>query len=668
MSALVVFAILGIGTGALYGALAVGSIIVYRAGGVINFALGAMAMFPAVVYAELRTSGDLLLPLILVPDRIDIGGPMPFVPAALIGLATGLVIAAVAHRLIFRPLRDHPPVTLIVATIGLTVVLQGLAVRSFGPASVRTPKILPQQVVMIFGRTVPTDRLWLLAIVVVLVGGLSLLYRHSRFGLATRAAALNEKGATLLGFHTGRLGAFNWFIAAVLVGSVGILSTSISGVDPFNYSFFVVPGLSAALAARLSSFPIAMATGVAIGGFEAVTVHLVAQRWVPAFFRGGFSSLGPFLVIVVALVVVGRTLPNRGSILELRQVKVQTSRARPQLWVGATGVAAAAVWFGDATVRLATIQTMFVAVLLLSMVILTGLIGQVSLAQLAFAGFSAFVLSKLDALPFPLAPLVAVGVTVMVGLLVSVPAIRIRGVQLAIVTFAAAFVVEQVLFRSPTFVGTGGLADIAEPRLFGLDLGIIGDGRFPQRSFGLLTLALLLGCAGLTAAVARGPVGRRFLAVRINERAAAAAGINVPRTKLLASALSSGVAAVAGVIFAYKSVSFTGAGLEASQGLEFFALAYVGGIGSVTGAVIGGLLAPSGLFIVAIASAEPSINQFLLTGLALVVVAVRIPGGLAGLFHLQPHVLTVQTDSDSRAAGPHPYNLLTNYPERNIES
>jgi ABC-type branched-subunit amino acid transport system permease subunit len=136
----------------------------------------------------------------------------------------------------------------------------------------------------------------------------------------------------------------------------------------------------------------------------------------------------------------------------------------------------------------------------------------------------------------------------------------------------------------------------------------------------------------MVANIRRSSLGRRFLAVRINERAAAAAGINVARTKLLGAALASFLAAVAGVMFAYKSGgSFNGGGLEAQTGLEALALGYLGGVGYVSGAVIGGLLAPSGLAIALITGGTPSTNLFLATGVGLILVTVLLPGGVASL-------------------------------------
>ncbi|MEM9748035.1 MAG: ABC transporter permease [Actinomycetota bacterium] len=632
MSTVVVFALLGVGTGALYGALAAGIIVAYRGSGVVNFAVGAMAMFTAIVFAELRTSGDLLLPVVLIPDRWSLGDPMPTVPAALLALAVGTALSASIYRFVIRPMRFSPKVTMVVATVGITIVLQALAVRSFGSQAVRTPSLLPRGTIEVLGSTVPVDRFYVVGIVLLIAVVARFVETKTIFGLATRAAFLNEKGAILLGFDPNRLGLLNWLIGSTIGSVVGILATSLGGINPFSFSLFVVPALGAALAGRLTSIPIAVVAGIAIGAFEAIAVHIVARRWVPDFFLGGITQLVPFTVIVLAIALLGRTLPDRSVLVEQANTTAVRDRFRPALWWPVIGLAMFGVLSSDATIRFATLQSAFVLVLVSSIVVLTGFAGQVSLAQLSFAGFSAFMLSRLDsALPFPLAPAAAVALTVVVGTLLGLPALRVRGVQFAVVTFAIAVVFDELLFRSPSFVGTTGIATVKSPTLFGIDLGIAGTDPFPSRRFGVLVVItvtiVMLGVHVLRS----GPIGRRFAAVRANERAAAAGGISVTRTKLLAAALSSGLAGIAGVIFAYKAQTLTGAGLDAQEGLELLALAYLGGIGSLAGAVIAAALAPSGVVAVVIFGGGSSITQFLLTGLGLIVVAVALPDGLAGI-------------------------------------
>lgn len=660
------YALLGIGTGAMYASFSLSLIVTYRGSGVVNFAIGAMAMFPAMTFVELRATGDLVLPVIVAPHRVGLGGPLGTIPAAATAVAAGLVLAAVTYALVIRPLRTAPPVTRLVATVGLALTLQAIAVKNFGNTTLRVAGVLPDDVVNLFGRAYPIDRVWLLVTACVLAFAVQVTYRRTRFGLATRGAFLNEKGAILLGLEPARIGLYNWMVASALASIVGIVGSSLGGVSPFSFSLFVIPALGAALAAQLRSVPVAVVTAVGIGCFESLAVHIVAQRQVPKFFLGGISSLVPFVAIIGALFLAGTSLPTRSALAERAQVVVEIGRPRWIIWFVTIGASAMALSSSDATVRFAMLQTTFIVTLLLSVVVLTGFVGQVSLAQLSFAGFSAFMLSRFDdAVPFPLGPLAAVIVTTAVGTIVSVPALRVRGVQFAIVTFSVAVVFDDVLFRSPTFVGRGGMAEIRRPRLFGIDLGITGSGQFPQQRFGYVLLTLAVMSAGIVVGVRRGPLGRRFLAVRANERSAAAAGINVARTKVLGAAIASFIAGIAGVMFAYKATTFNGGGLEAQDGLELVALGYLGGIGSITGAVIGGVLAPSGIFVVAILGGGSSINQFLITGLGLVLVAVRFPAGIAGLagaWRTSRRTIVPDDDAvsiDQRAGDPDGYGRAT---------
>ncbi len=633
MAAWLLFPLLGLAAGAVYAAIAIGVILVYRGSGVVNLAAGAMAMFPAVVFVRLQTTGELVLPIVGLPGRIGLGDPWPVLPAVVVAVAMGALIGALAYLLIFRYLRDSPPITRLVASVGLTIVLQGAAVTQVGTTTERAEPILPDRLIEVQGSVLPTDRFWLVGVVVLIGSAVAALYRFTRFGLATRAAAENAKGAILMGKSPSRLGLGNWVLAAVVASVAGILMSPISGVNPFNYSLFVVPALAAALAARLRSFAVAMAAGIAIGMFEGFAVHLVSRRQVPDFLLGGIDTVVPFLAIVIVLVVFGRSVPDRGTLLDRRFPEAPMPSRRPYVVGGLLLAAFALMTFGDASMRLAAITSMMVAIICLSFVLLTGYLGLVSLAQLTLVGFSAFMLARASSewgLPFPIAPLIALIATTALGVLISLPALRIRGIQIAIVTLAAAVAIEQLLFRNPSFVGSGGLAHVDPPEVFGVEFAITGPGPYPYRPFGYFVLILLVAAAAMVLAVRRGPIGRRMLAVRANERAAAASGVNVAGVKLQAAALSSFVAGLGGLVFAYKNVDFSWSGLEASRGLQLLALAYLGGVASVSGALIAGVLAPSGLLLVALGSPPAAGQQLVLSGIGLLLVTVRFPRGLAG--------------------------------------
>ncbi len=637
MSPFVVLALLGLGQGAMYAAMAVGLVVTYRGTGVVNLAYATMAAFPAMAYHLLVTEGKLAFPWIVVPAEIDLGGkvspPLAFLLAVLVGLLLGLL----AHLIVFRPLRDATPLTRLVASIGLTVVIQSIAVYRFGP-SVRRPRpILPDDTVKVFGKGVPIDRPLLCLAVIILTFAVWLLLARTRFGLSTRAAAESEKGAVLLGYSPDRLALANTVLAALIGAVAGILLAPIAAAGPYSYSFFVVPALAAALAGRLKYLGATVAVGIALGSFQAMVVRMKDFSWIPEMLKSGFDEGVPFLLIVVVLSLIGRSLPTRGTLTEPRQILTPAvHRVGLSVAVGAP-IAGALLLLGDRTIRFPLIISMVAAVLMLSQVVLTGYLGQISLAQLTFQGVAGFMVAKLTTemgWGIPWAPIVALAVTTVAGMLVSWPATRIRGVQLAIVTLAFAIAAQQLVFRNGWFTGPSAVATVGTPKLFGIDFGVISGSVFPRRIFGMVALAFTTLAVVLVANVRRSSTGRRMLAVRANERAAAAAGIDVARTKLLGAGFASFLAGMSGVLLAYASVVISPAGYESRFALSLLALGFFGGIGRMGGALIAGALVPGGIawaLIEKVTGNSAVELQFFLAGFGLLVATRWMPDGVAGL-------------------------------------
>lgn len=638
MSSYVVLALLGLGQGAMYAAMAVGLVVTYRGTGVVNLAYATMAAFPAMAYHLLVTEGKLALPWMVLPAEIDLGGPMNRPLAFVLAVCVGLLLGLMAHIIVFRPLRDATPLTRLVASIGLTVVIQSIGVYRFG-ALVRRPKpILPDDTVKVFGKGVPIDRPLLCVAVILIAFSVWLLLARTRFGLSTRAAAESEKGAVLLGYSPDRLALANTLLASLVGAVAGILLSPIAAAGPYSYSFFVVPALAAALAGRLKHLGATVVVAIALGSFQAMVVRMKDFRWIPEMLKSGFDEGVPFLLIVVVLSLVGRSLPTRGTLTEPRQILAPlTKRLWPSVAIGG-GVASLLMLVGDQTVRLPLITSMVAAVLMLSQVVLTGYLGQISLAQLTFQGVAGFLLAKLTfemGWGVPWAPLVAIAVTTVAGTLVSWPATRIRGVQLAIVTLAFAIAAQQLVFRNGWFTGPSAVANVGSPKLFGIDFGVMVGSSFPRRIFGFTTIAFTILAALMVANIRRSSTGRRMLAVRANERAAAAAGIDVARAKLLGAAFSSFLAGLAGVLLAYAAVVISPAGFESRFALSLLALGFLGGIGRIGGAFIAGALISGGIGWEAInwvirQDSGPEL-QFFLAGFGLLIVTRWMPDGLAGV-------------------------------------
>ena len=609
----IVFLLLGLGAGAVYAGLGLGLVLVHRVSGVVHVAHGAVAAYVAYVFVELRTVGDLVLPV----GRLRLGDDVPFVTAFVVSLLVAAGIGLVAYLLVFRPLRAAPALAGLVASVGLMATLQALIVLRFSGGR-PVPAILPADPVQVFGADVPRDRLVLAAIVVVAGVVLWAVYRFTRFGLASRAASDDVTGVALLGRSPDVLAAVNWVAASILAGAAGILVAPVTGLDPVTTTLLVVPALAAALVGRLVSFGATVAAGLALGMTQSLL--LLAQdnwSWIP---RSGVREAVPLIVIVVALAAGAGGRLARGESAG-RALPLAGRPRRVAVWAGAgTVVGVAAVLGFTGQDRMAVVTSLIGMLVCLSIVVLTGWSGQISLAQMAFAGVAGFSLSRLATevgVPFPVAPLLAAVLAAGAGLAVGLPALRARGVSLAVVTLAGAVVVEEAVFKRPTL--TGGFGGSRVPAPAGLEPS--------GAAFGLLVLAVLVVTAVGLARLRTTAAGRRLLAVRANERAAAAVGVDVAATRLGAFALSAFLAGVAGTLLGYQQgqLSFGSFGVFVS--LAYLAVAYLGGVAGIAGAVVGGLLVPSG---VAFTLLDLGRYQLLVSGLGLMVVTVLAPGGLTG--------------------------------------
>jgi len=298
-----------------------------------------------------------------------------------------------------------------------------------------------------------------------------------------------------------------------------------------------------------------------------------------------------------------------------------------------TGVGVLAMLTGDSGLRQALITSSVMAMIALSVVVLTGYVGQISLMPMALAGVAAFAMIRLSSdwgIPFPLSPVLAATIAVAVGLVAGVPAVRLRGMNLAIATLAAAVAIEELVLKWGWFTGGLGGADVPQPELFGIDLGITAAGdAFPRKAFGIVcVLSLALLCVAV-ANLRRGGTGLRWLAVRANERAAASTGVDVTRTKLGAFATSSFLAGLGGSFLAYQAQTVSVGSFAVFNSLALLAMTYLGGIASIAGALVAGLLASGGV-VTELSGGSSSETQFAVNGLMLMVIAVVYPTGVSG--------------------------------------
>jgi len=631
------YLLLGSAAGAIIAAFGLGLVITYQGSGVVNFAYGAMATWVAYVYADLR-EGSYPFPIPGLPARYDFDGDVGYRWAMLLALLTAAAMGAIVYLLVFRPLRRAPALAKVVASIGLVIVFTSLVERRFeDKTTIRVSGILPREPVSFNDTlTVPRDGLWLALIVFVIAAIVWAVSRYTRIGLVTRAAAENEKGAVLLGFSPDFLAGSSFIVASVIGGLIAILAAPMIQLGSGIYTFgFLIPALGAALLGKFRYVWPTVLTGMAIGMVQSTFTKMQGDiSWFPEY--GAREGL-PFVIIIIAMVVFGERLPDRGAETGWKLPAVPPAKVTTaSVLVPVVGAIIGLVVL-DPLWRGAIMTTVIATVLALSFVVLTGFGGQTSLAQMAFAGVAGFALSKLAMnwdIPFPIAPLLAAGLAAVFGVLVGIPALRVRGTNLAIVTLAGGVAIAEFIFKNPLFVGdasTGG-AKIPNPKLGPWDLGLVLGTKSSRPVFGifLVGVALLIGLA--VANLRRSAAGRHMLAVRSNERASSALGIDVARVKLGMFAVSSFIAGIAGCLIAYRFGSVSDASFGAVASLTALAVAYLGGITSVSGAVTAGITAAAGLAFYATGQIIGSLGTWeaLIGGVLLILTAILNPEGIAG--------------------------------------
>jgi branched-chain amino acid transport system permease protein len=638
MQNVILYGALGLGAGALIASLALGIVLVYRGSGIINVAIGAIAMLAAYFYWAFKTG--------------YFGFHLDSVPAFVLTLVCMAAFGVVIELAIFRPLRNAAPLAKLAASLGLLLVLQAGVVLVFGNSSKSAPAILPSDTITFFDRVVPKDRFILAGIVIVAAAALAALYRWTPFGLSTRAASENEVSAMLSGLSPNQLAIRNTVLACVVSGGLGVLVAPLIALDSQTLAFQVVPALAAALLAGFTSFFIACFAGLGIGVVQSLLVYWGTQSWFPTDEGGapirGLSELFVFLVIVLALFLRGASLPGRGELVEKRLPIVPRPErlTRSASIALVVGVVALIVFPYD--FRQALINSLLGIIICLSLVVIIGFVGQISVVQLALAGVAGFTMSHLTTdlggiwAEFPISLLIGAATATVVGLLVAVSALRVRGVSLAVVTLAAAVALETFGFGNARWGGGQTGSPVAKPELAGIDLSSDAsfrglDDKIPSPMFGFLVLVATILLCLLVANVRRTSLGHRMLAVRSNERAAAAAGINVRNTKLAGFGIAAFIAGMAGALYAYNFGSVSGTRFGAVTALGLIAFAYFGGITMVSGAVIAGIGATEGLLPHAFDEwfGLSGTWALLIGGFALIITLLVNPEGIAGTAYLK---------------------------------
>ncbi|MER5435944.1 ATP-binding cassette domain-containing protein [Streptomyces sp. NPDC002588] len=538
----------GLSVGSAAALTGIGLVVTYRATGVLNFAHGAIAMVCAYVLRSLV---------------VEWNWPV-WLAAAVTLLFLAPAIGVVLERFVFRPLAvlGGDPARTLMASIGVFVLLVGGAALVWGPgARDDAPEL------------VPTDPWGQTAMVLLLAAGVGLVVRWTRFGRELRAVVDDRELAVLGGIDADRVAAAGWAFGAFTAGLTGVLLAPYVRLDPYGLPLLVMEVVAVAVAARMRSLPVAVAVALGIGVAQSQLTRLHPSGWGAPLLQSVGANL-----FVVALLVAALVLPGVGT----REAPPGAVGARvrnpPGAWIVAAVLFLLPLGFAGSDLHTA-VQVPALGVILLSLVVVTGRGGQISLGQAAYAGLGALFTALLAAGRFPGLPrlpeLAAVAVAVLLvaplGLLTGRPAIRRHGLALALATFAFGVGVSRFVFDQP--YATSGLSP-------GRPAGFDDD-----RAYYVLELVLLAAALLVTRALRRGRTGRALAAMRDHERGASAAGVPVPSVKLLAFVAGAALAALGGALLGMGLRAFDAGAYDPVRSLLWFAAVAVLGADNTLGAL-----------------------------------------------------------------------------------
>ncbi len=595
--------------GAIYAIAASGLVVTYTTSGVFNFAQGAIGMIMAFLYWEVR---------------INHGWPA-WIAIVFVVLIAAPLFGAFVDWSLMRRLVATPLVVQLVVTIGLMFFLMGLAATIWDENSLAPPlpEFLADKHGIDIGDVVLTWHRFITIVVAILVAVFLrfLLYR-SRTGMAMRAVVDDRELAALNGVRPGRVSSLAWALGSSMAAIAGILLAPNVGLRVDVLTLFIVDAFAAAIIGRLRSLPWTFVGGLIIGVTQSFALNFLqwGGRW------GTASTAIPAVILFVALLALPEARLEVGRLIPKHRVPRLPDFRRAVVGMAALVLVVGLVAeFGglDPTNLRRLALALVTALIMLSLVPLTGWAGQISLAQITFVGVGAFAMAEVagDAQSWlgagnPLGLLVAAAVAVPFGVLMALPALRLQGLYLALASMAFAVMAIPLFFAQPEILGTDG-RKLATPRFFGID--------FDDPANFVVLAALAFATVGLFVVwLRRGRFGRRLLALRDSPAASATVGIDLVWTKLLVFALAAAMAGFAGGLLGTFRGTVGSTDFAMLLGIPFLLLLVVGGVGTVSGALIGGI----STVLLLVVQDEVS---FVVFGVSVLVALTRIGPGLAAL-------------------------------------
>jgi branched-subunit amino acid ABC-type transport system permease component len=670
----------GLVTGAVYALLAMGLVLIYKATRVPNFAYGAMATLVAFFHYDLVSGRDvrLHLNLLFVHLNVDSTVRLAFWLAVPVSLAFAAVLGLAIERFVIRTFARASMVTNIIVSLALAVMLSAITQQVFGADDLIVPSkqaIFPRTRAFALGSVnISWERLGVIGLVIALAAVVYVFFRFTAIGLAIRAVATDRDVSSLLGVSARQLSVVSWVFGSMMAGIAGIaLASLVVSSNPNLLLLLTIKGFAAAIVGGLVSFPIAVGAGFGIGlGEEWVRHYLVAAN--RDLFQGAPEVLTLGAVIVVLALrpkwifkgirededsgVTGRSgAPD--SLLGRAIDPVEAFRAlRAAVPSGgrlgrATRVAGRIIPIGLLAFALTfpvlpgipnfwTLPvnlTLIFALVVLSFVVVVGWLGQISVAQgafLAVGGAGAAICSNTLHLPFPLPILGGVLLSIPVSILVGLPALRLRGLHLAVATLAFGLAAERAIV--PRF-------DYSHPVR-------LPDALNSDTARYYVFLVLTVAAFAVAWRIVKTRVGRSFFAIRDSETVAAAYGIRPVRVKLTGFVVSGAIAALAGTLITYQL-----GGVQTQYASVFFSISWliyavIGGITSIAGPIIAALsfgLYPELTKAAVQATSISFIPQIVAAGFLILIMAVN-PEGLASMARFVRARASAYEDKDEAEA------------------
>jgi branched-chain amino acid transport system permease protein len=603
VSEFISYTLIGIFTGAAYAIAASGLVLTYSTTRVFNIAHGAVGMFFAFVYWDFSQKQGMPAWLALI------------VVLLLVAPAFGVFV----QRVMVRDLGNAPVGVSLVVTVGILIGLIGAATQIWPSAGRSAPLFFEGHLIKIGSDVVIT---WHQVITVVLSAvvafGLFVLLTRTRIGTAMRASVDNPDLLRLYGGRPQLVAGLAWAIGTSLAALAGILLTPVIGLQYYDLTLLVISAYAAAMLGKLTSLPMTYVGAMALGIAQSYVVGYL--QYIP--FGNDITGL-PAVIPTVFLVVVLVLLPQ--APLRIGQVKGIVSAPVPGfgkagVWGGGLVLLSMVLAFGLADSDLLLVGTAATyGIVMLSLVLLTGYGGHVSLAQFTFAGVGAVAYSRLDQ-PNLFGLLLATLIAAAVGALVAIPVLRLTGLYLALATLAFAQLMDKLVFQSSIAYEIGN--PLSAERLSVLGLKFSGTGEYTV----LMTVFLVLIAIGVIA-VRRGRLGRMLVAARDSQAACGTLGLDLRWMRIGLFAASAGIAGLGGALYAGLRGTTVAADFMYFQSLLLLAMAVIWGVTSVTGAVLGGAFM---MYLPVAQSDNPSIAGllFVLLGVGAVIVG-RDPNGLA---------------------------------------